>query len=126
MLRHIDNEAGADRVEAILQICLQGSAEAEIPAVQWGEIAGKLRKRTGALEQDRILKQVMALISRVVPATAERAVRAAALRIDRKMSNADSYAIELAMDSLDHVLVTADYDFKAVDDLARIEFLPAK
>lgn len=126
MLRHIDNEAGADRVETILQICLQGSAEAEIPAVQWGEIAGKLRKRTGALEQDRILKQVMALISRVVPATAERAVRAAALRVDRKMSNADSYAIELAMDSLDHVLVTADYDFKAVDDLARIEFLPAK
>jgi hypothetical protein len=30
------------------------------------------------------------------------------------------------MDSPDHVLVTADYDFKTVADLARIEFLPAK
>jgi len=32
----------------------------------------------------------------------------------------------LAMDSADHVLVTADYGFKTVADLARIEFLPAK
>ena len=30
------------------------------------------------------------------------------------------------MDSLDHILVTADFGFKAVEDLARIEFLPAK
>ncbi len=126
MLRHIDNEAGAERVEAILHICLQGNAEALVPAVQWGEIAGKLRKRAGALEQERVLTQLKALISRVVPATAERAVRAAELRVDRKMSNADSYAIELAMDSPDHVLVTADYDFKAVTDLAQIEFLPQK
>jgi hypothetical protein len=30
------------------------------------------------------------------------------------------------MDSAEHILVTADYDFKEVADLARIEFLPAK
>jgi hypothetical protein len=30
------------------------------------------------------------------------------------------------MDSPDHVSVTADYGFKEVADLARIEFLPAK
>ena len=30
------------------------------------------------------------------------------------------------MQSADHVLVTAHYGFKTVEDLARIEFLPAK
>jgi hypothetical protein len=30
------------------------------------------------------------------------------------------------MQSRANILVTADYDFKAVEDLARIEFLPAK
>jgi hypothetical protein len=30
------------------------------------------------------------------------------------------------MQSSDYVLVTADYGFKAVEDLAKIEFLPAK
>jgi hypothetical protein len=30
------------------------------------------------------------------------------------------------MDSPDHILVTADYGFKDVADLVRIEFLPLK
>jgi predicted nucleic acid-binding protein len=126
MLRHIDDEAGADRVEAIIQTWLREGAVGQIPAVQWGEIAGILRKRSGALEQERVLDRLKQIDLQVVPASAERAVRAAELRIDRKISYADAFALELAMDSPDHVLVTADYDFKAVADLARIEFLPAK
>jgi predicted nucleic acid-binding protein len=61
-----------------------------------------------------------------VAATGERALRAAAIKIDRKIAYADAFALDLAMDSPDHVLVTADYDFKAVAGLARIEFLPLK
>jgi predicted nucleic acid-binding protein len=126
MLRHIDNEAGADRVEAIIQVWLRGGAVGQISAVQWGEIAGILRKRSGALEQERVLERLKQIDLQIVPASAERAVRAAELRIDRNISYADAFALELAMDSPEHVLVTADYDFKAVADLARIEFLPAK
>jgi predicted nucleic acid-binding protein len=126
MLRHIDGEAGADRVEAIIQMALTGGAQVLIPAVQWGEIAGIQRKRFGALEQERILQSLLQIDIRVVPASAERAVHAAEIKEDRKLPYADAFAIELAMDSPDHVLVTADYDFKAVADLAQIEFLPLK
>jgi predicted nucleic acid-binding protein len=126
VLRHHDNEAGADRMEEILEACARGFGEMCISAVQWGEIAAVQRRRSGAREQERVLANLIELQLRVVPATAERAVRAAELRVDHKMSNADSFAIELAMDSPDHVLVTADYDFKEVADLARIEFLPVK
>ena len=62
----------------------------------------------------------------IISASADRAVHAAALKVDRNIAYADAFALDLAMDSPDHVLVTADYGFKAVDDLARIEFLPAK
>jgi hypothetical protein len=48
------------------------------------------------------------------------------MKVDRKISYADAFALDLAMASPDHVLLTADYGFKQVDDLARIEFLPAK
>jgi predicted nucleic acid-binding protein len=126
MLRHIDDEAGADRMDAILHMALLGDAEVQIPAVQWGEIAGIQRKRFGALEQERTLQRLLQINIHVIPATAERAVHAAEIKEDRKLPYADAFAIELAMDSPDHVLVTADYDFKAVDDLARIEFLPMK
>ena len=126
LLRFIDKEAGAERVRAVLRICAGAEAEACISAVQWGEIAGILRRRSGALEQERILAILGGLQIRIVPATGKRAVRAAEIKEDRKLAYADAFAIELAMDSPDHVLVTADYDFKAVADLARIEFLPLK
>jgi predicted nucleic acid-binding protein len=126
ILRHIDGHAGVDRVEAIIQQVLLGGAEIQVPAVQWGEIAGILRRRVGALQEKRILQSLLQINIHIVPATAERAVRAAEIKEDRKLAYADAFALELAMDSPAHLLVTADYDFKAVDDLAQIEFLPLK
>jgi PIN domain nuclease of toxin-antitoxin system len=126
VLRFIDKEAGAERVREIFRTCAGGHDEVRISAVQWGEIAGNLRKRFGASAQKRILEGLTQLAPGIVPASADRAVRAAELRIDRKLAYADAFALDLAMDSPDHVLITAGYDFKAVADLARIEFLPVK
>lgn len=126
VFRYHDDEAGADRVEAILEGCLRGMGEIHIPAVQWGEIAAVQRRRLGAEAEKRLLASLLELHPHIAPATAERAERAAAIRIDRRIPHANSYAIELAMDSPDHLLLTADYDFKDVEDLARIEFLPVK
>ena len=126
LLRYIDDEAGADRVEEIFGACVAGQADVHISAMQWGEVAGNLRKRLGALQERRILSSFLPSESEIIAASAERAVRAAEIKVDRKIAYADAFALELAMESADHVLVTADYGFKAVDDLARIEFLPAK
>jgi len=126
VLRFVDKEAGAERVRDVFRSCAGGASEPFISAAQWGEITAIQRRRLGAQAQDRLLAGLIVLQLRIIPVTAERAERAAAIRVDRKISNADSYAIELAMDSPDHLLVTADYDFKAVADLARIEFLPMK
>jgi predicted nucleic acid-binding protein len=126
VLRYIDKEAGADRMIAIFKTCVRRQAEVRISAVQWGEIAGNLRRKVGASNQSRILDSLIPFELEIVSATGERAVRAAELRVDRKISYADAFALNLAMDSSDHVLVTADYGFQAVDDLVRIEFLPVK
>ncbi len=125
-LRYVDDGAGADRIEEILSACAGWQAELSISAVQWGEIAGKLRKRFGHSDEIRILSSLLPSEAKIVPATADRAVHAAALKVDRNLAYADCFAINLAMDSVDHILVTSDYGFKAVEDLARIEFLPAK
>jgi predicted nucleic acid-binding protein len=126
LLRYNDNEAGADRVEDIFTACAAGRARTWISAVQWGEVAGNLRKRFGQDTQNQTLEGLKHLGVGIVPVTAERAVRAAEFREDRKIAYADAFALELAMDSPNRILVTADYDFKAVDDLAQIEFLPVK
>lgn len=126
VLRYIDGEAGANRINEILKACVSGKAQARISALQWGEVAGKLRKRLGASNQVRILESLIPPDVEIVAASGERAVRASALRVDHSVSYADGFALDLAMDSPGHILVTADYDFKAVEDLARIEFLPLK
>lgn len=126
LIRYIDDEAGADRVEEVLLAGAAGQVEVRVSAVQWGEVAGNLRKRFGASRESILMTNLLHSEAEIEPASAERAVRAAGLKVDRKISYADAIALELAMDSSDHVLVTADYGFKAVTDLARIEFLPAK
>jgi predicted nucleic acid-binding protein len=126
LIRYIDGESGGDRVKEILKECVKRRVEVWISAVQWGEIAGNLRKRLGAAHEERILSSILPSEVRIVPGNGERAVHAAELRVDHKLAYADCFALELATDSPDHVLVTADFEFKSVDRVARIEFLPAK
>jgi predicted nucleic acid-binding protein len=125
-LRYLDDKPGADRFEEILSACAGRKADLAISAIQWGEIAGKVRKRFGERDQARILANLLPSEAVIVPASAERAVRAASLKVDRNLAYADGFALELAMESREHVLVTADYDFRSVGDIARIEFLPLK
>jgi predicted nucleic acid-binding protein len=126
VIRYIDGEPGADRVSALLKACVAGKAEVCISAMQWGEVAGNLRKRLGATEERRILSSLLPSEAEIVPVIGERAVRAAEIKVDRRVSYADAIALELAISIADHVFVTADYGFKDVADLARIEFLPLK
>jgi len=126
MIRYLDREPGGDRVKDILKECVRRRAEVSISAVQWGEIAGNIRKRIGASNEQRILSSILPSEVRIIPANSDRAVRAADLRVDHRLAYADCFALELAMDSPDHILVTADYGFNPVKNLARIEFLPAK
>ena len=126
LIRYIDSEAGADRVNVVLKAGVAGDATVCISAVQWGEIAGNLRKRSGALQQERILSSILPSEAQIVPVSGARAVRAAEIKVDRKISYADAIALELAMSFKDHVFVTADFGFKGVADLAQIEFLPLK
>ena len=125
LIRYIDNEAGSSRVVEILKACVAGHAEIRISAVQWGEVAGNIRKRAGATEERRILSGLPTEIG-IVPVAGSDAVRAAGLKVDRKIAYADAFAVGVALAFPDHVLVTADFGFKPVVDLATIEFLPAK
>jgi len=126
ILRFIDKEAGWNRVAAILTAKMDQTVEIAISAVQWGEVAGAVRKKLGLPGQERALGILARFQPQIVTVSGERAVRAAGLKVDRNIAYADAFALELAMESAEHVLVTADYGFKPVEDLARIEFLPAK
>jgi len=126
VIRYLDDEAGAERVDPIVRECVAGRVQISVSAIQWGEVAGNIRKRFGALRELQAMNGLLASGIEIVPVSGEQAVRAADLKVDRKISYADAFALDLAMQPSNPILVTADYGFKAVDNLAKIEFLPVK
>jgi predicted nucleic acid-binding protein len=126
VLRYLDDEAGSDRVAEIIKSHLAGTCQAIISAVHWGEIAGVTCKVRGRSAMDLALTRLEAFGFHIVPAGAERAVRASLIKLKRKIPYVDAFGVELAADSPDHVLVTADFDLKPASKDVKIEFLPTK
>jgi predicted nucleic acid-binding protein len=126
ILRYLDGEVGSDRVAEIIKDHMAGRCEAVICSLHWGEIAGQICKRRGAPAMELVLSRLSAFGFEVVPADAERAVRAALIKLKRQIPYVDAFGVELAADGRDRVFVTADFDFKPASRDVKIEFLPAK
>ena len=126
ILRYLENETGAGRVAACITGHLALRDQIAISAVQWGEVASVLLKLYGESEALETLDELLAFNFNLVPATAERAQRAAFLKAELRLAYADAFAAELTLDSPEHTLITADFDFKVAAKKIKIEFLPAK
>jgi predicted nucleic acid-binding protein len=126
LLRYLDDEAGSGRVAEIIESHLAGTCSAIISAVHWGEIAGVTCKFHGRSTMDMVLARLEAFGFEIVPVNPERAVRASLIKLNRKIPYVDAFGVELATDSADHVLVTADFDLKPASKDVKIELLPIK
>ena len=104
-----------------------GLCQIVISAVNWGEVVYTLgkRNRTAPIEQ---IQGNLAFLStvRIVAVTAERAARAAAIKLRYAIPFADCFAVELASDSPDHILISADFDMLPAPQDIRIALLPVK
>jgi len=125
LLRFLDNEAGAARVAEIIKAHLAGRCEVVMAAPHWGEVAGISCKIHGRQAMDLVLGRLSAFGFQVVPADADRAVRAALIKLKRGIPYVDAFGVEAA-EGNDRVFVTADFDFKPASRDVVIEFLPAK
>lgn len=126
ILRYLDNEAGADRVEEIIAGHLKRTGKVAVLTIHWGEIAGCVDKHHGSNMLAIVMSRLASFHFDLIPISADRAVRAAVLKADKKIPYVDAFGVEFAASSPDHVFVTADFDLNAGDGEARIEFLPRK
>ncbi len=126
ILRYLDGEAGADRVSEIIKGHIAGTNEVVVSAIHWGEVAGKVFQRYGSQTLDAVLSRLLSFGFEIVPVTADRAVKSAIIKVEKKIPYADAFGVDLAGDSPEHVFVTADFDVKPAEQDVRIEFLPRK
>lgn len=126
ILRFIDNEIGVERVSQTFQAAILGNAQVVMSAIHYGEVIGVSYQRGGQPLVERTAAQLVQLNIQTVPVDQERAAKSAVIHVSRKIPYADSFAVELASDSPDHILITADFDFKPAESDIAIEFLPPK
>ena len=126
ILRFPDKEAGYARVAEILIGARQDEGRALISAGNWGELIAKLHQRLDAASARHICDRLSRNGLEVVPATLERATASGHIKASLGITLGDCCGVEVTQDSLNHVLVSADFDVKSADQLANIEFLPSK
>ena len=85
ILRYLDDDAGAARVAEIIKSHLAGRCAAMIAAPHWGEVAGITCKAHGRDAMELVLSRLSAFALELVPADAERAVRAALIKVKRQI-----------------------------------------
>jgi predicted nucleic acid-binding protein len=125
LLRFIEGETGADRIEELLNLAQSGGARLVLSAVNWGEVYYIIARLKGEAPAASYSLKFRSLSVDILEADWRRA-ESAGLFLERfKLPYADSFAGSLAADE-SAVLVTADYDFKSVTDAIAVEFLPAK
>jgi predicted nucleic acid-binding protein len=126
VLRFLDDEAGANRVAEVIKGHLAGTCLASMSAIHWGEIAGVTAKVHGEKAMDLVLSRLYAFGLEIILADEQTATRAALIKLKKAIPFVDCFAVEIAASKQNAVLLTADFDFKAVARDVRVEFLPAK
>jgi ribonuclease VapC len=123
VLTYLQNEAGADRVEALLAEAQSGRVCLYLSAVNFGEVAYIVQRKAGAEGLRSLLLALDTLPLRIVDATRELALRAAGIKAKAAIAYADCFAVALAQ-SLDAPVVTGDPEFGGVAALVSVEWLP--
>ena len=125
LLRFIEDEPGAARVEELLNQARNGNARIVVSAVNWGEVFYLLARAKGEDQAVSYSIQFRNLPVEIIPSDWHRAESAGLFREKLRLPHADSFAGSLAAEQ-SAVLVTADYDFKKAADAITVEFLPVK
>jgi predicted nucleic acid-binding protein len=125
LLRFIEGESGAGRIEQLLNLAQTGDARILLSAVNWGEVYYVIARVKGEVQAASYSLKFRSLSVNILEADWRRAESAGLFRERCQLPYADSFAGSLAEDE-SAVLVTADYDFKSVADAIAVEFLPAK
>jgi len=126
VIRLLDGQAGSQRVRWIFAESRKGKSRMAISAVNWGEVIVFIAKRRDRQSLEALSARLIGFGLMVVQVDTDRAKRAGLIRVTHNIPYADACGVELAADSVEHILVTADFDVKPAERDVHIEFLPVR
>jgi predicted nucleic acid-binding protein len=119
IVEHLEDRAGARKVEALLMAAKGGMAEIFVSVVNWGEAFHSFWQRRGYEETSTVFARLLRTPIAVVDATRQSAEGAAAIKAQFAVPYADGFAVQLALEKKAR-LVTADSDLERVKDRVKL------
>lgn len=123
LLAHFENEAGGRRVKAILAQAAKQRAEILLSLINYGEVVYITEREQGIRAAQRVISAIDRLPITIVETNRRLTLAAAHIKARHAVSYADAFAIALAQER-QATLLTADLEFRAVESLVSIEWLP--
>jgi len=117
------NEPGRARVEGLFNRASAGMDSLFVTVVNLGEAYYKLRQNLGEAFADQALVRFAQIDIDVVDVDRDLTLQAAYTKADRRLGYMDCFAFALAK-RLEATVVTGDDDFRRVEDLVAIDWLP--
>lgn len=123
LLAHFEDEPGGRRVKAILAQAVKQRAEIFLSLVNYGEVVYITEREQGIEAAKKVITTIDRLPVTIVEIDRRLTLAAAHIKAHHAVSYADAFAIALAQDRR-ATLVTADPEFRQVESLVSIEWLP--
>lgn len=122
ILAYLEGEPGANLIADLLKRTVNG-AVIFMSLINFGEVAYIAERERGAQQADAILQDIRRLPILLSGVNEQRVLAAAHIKARYPLSYADAFAVALAQE-LDATVVTGDPEFKAVESIVPVLWLP--
>jgi len=123
VLTYLKEEPGWQKVRDLLWDAFKEKHALFLSTVNYGEIYYIIYRENGAALADQIMSYLRLWPVKLVAANEDLALVAGRMKAENKISYADAYVIATAL-SKRTAIVTGDAEFKSVQDLIKIVWLP--
>lgn len=123
LLAYLEDEAGAERVHAVLAQGQVGKADIAMCIINYGEVLYITERERGLPTAQHVIAMIDQLPITVVDADRALTFAAAHVKASGRLSYADAFAAALA-EIREATLLTGDPEFHQVESFIAIEWLP--
>ena len=125
MLAFLEGEAGMARVKAILKEAEKGRCRVFFSWINLGEVLYITEREQGQSKVRETLAHIQSLPIHMLEVTPQEVLDAAHIKATHRLSYADAFAV-VAARAQGATVLTGDLEFKTVESIINIEWLPQK
>ncbi|MFC1496632.1 type II toxin-antitoxin system VapC family toxin [Candidatus Margulisiibacteriota bacterium] len=123
ILTYLKDEPGWQKVRNILWDAATKNLNIYLNVINLGEVYYIIYREHGAVKADQAITAIKLWPIKLVTVRANHALIAARIKAENKLSYADAYVVATALNRKATIL-TGDPEFKSVEDITMIDWLP--